>query len=310
MTRQTKNSFKKILKKSVPVYLVALLFINTTGVAYMVQYYLFKQQINQIWAVIGDTPEQKAERLQTLLFPSEGVNLGIKWGDLGVKLVEIGVIDEEKFLATSRSASNNDFYSQVLSGYTDEYIIVDENNAHFVLNMFWAFGLALESPVLNEGIMSEYEEVGNFASTGGWTLGKENAMNYYGKHKMLDLNKDQHDMVNRIASGIFRPCCGNHTAFPDCNHGMAMLGLIQLMVANGYSEAKIYDLALKINTYWFPDTYITIAQYMEEFRDTSWEDVNPQEMLGNNFSSAAGYSSISSQVKPLPSSGGGGGCGV
>lgn len=35
--------------------------------------------------------------------------------------------------------------------------------------------------------------------------------------------------VEEVAAAVYRPCCNNHTPFPGCNHGMAMLGLLELM---------------------------------------------------------------------------------
>ncbi|MBI4009352.1 hypothetical protein HY357_03900 [Candidatus Roizmanbacteria bacterium] len=48
-----------------------------------------------------------------------------------------------------------------------------------LLNFFWAVGLANKTKVLTEGQMvSNNNDTGNFASTGGWTLSKENAQMY------------------------------------------------------------------------------------------------------------------------------------
>ena len=41
-------------------------------------------------------------------------------------------------------------------------------------------------------------------------------------------------MENKIAKGIYRPCCNNSTYFPDCNHGMAMLGLLVPSLTRGH----------------------------------------------------------------------------
>lgn len=35
--------------------------------------------------------------------------------------------------------------------------------------------------------------------------------------------------VEEVAAAVYRPCCNSHTPFPGCNHGMAMLGLLELM---------------------------------------------------------------------------------
>jgi len=44
---------------------------------------------------------------------------------------------------------------------------------------------------------------------------------------------------------------------------MAMLGLLELMAAQGVGEEEMYKAALAVNSYWFPDTYLTIAEYMQ-----------------------------------------------
>ena len=76
---------------------------------------------------------------------------------------------------------------------------------------------------------------------------------------------------------------------------MAMLGLLELMASQGVGEQDIYKTALAVNSYWFPDTYLTIATYMQQ-KGTAWKDVSPQEMLSAPYSSSSGYRDISSQV--------------
>lgn len=60
---------------------------------------------------------------------------------------------------------------------------------------------------------------------------------------------------------IFRPCCGNSTAFPDCNRGMAVLGLLELLLSQGATEDELYEAARVFNAYAFSETYITLAAY-------------------------------------------------
>ena len=154
-----------------------------------------------------------------------------------------------------------------------------------------------------------YGGAGNFASTGGWTIAQGSAMDHYSKHKFFNLTSDQQALVDKISRGIYRPCCGNSTHFPDCNHGMAMLGLLELMASQGASEQDIWKAALAVNSYWFPDTYMTIAAYMKS-KGIEWKDANPQEILGAGYSSGQGYAKIASQVVAPSSSQSGGGCGV
>ncbi len=142
---------------------------------------------------------------------------------------------------------------------------------------------------------ARYGDAGNFASTAGWTLARGNAMDHYGKHSFVDLTPEGQATVERVSKNIFRPCCDNSTYFPDCNHGMAMLGLLELMASQGVSEEEMYRAALKVNAYWFPDTYLTIAQYLNA-KGIDWQEANPKEILGAGFSSISGYRRILESV--------------
>lgn len=246
------------------------------------------------------------------LFPEGGITLPVTWGDLGWKLASVGVIDLEKFetLYQSRGGLTEE-QKNILTGKDNGQIVMNENNANFLLNMLWALGLANKSPILEKGQMMNpaYGGAGSFASTGGWTLAEGDAMDHYSKHKMFPMTPEQHALAEKVAQGIFRPCCGNGTHFPDCNHGMAMLGLIQLMASQGVSEEDMYKVALQVNSYWFPDQYATIAAYMKS-QGTDWKDVSPKEMLSANYSSAGGFRNIMAKVSNPQQSSGGGGCGV
>ena len=87
-----------------------------------------------------------------------------------------------------------------------------------------------------------------FASTGGWSLSKGNAMDHYSRHNFVVLTQAQAELVERVSKNIYRPCCNNSTYFPDCNHGMAMLGLLELMASQNISEGQMYKIALSVNS--------------------------------------------------------------
>jgi hypothetical protein len=199
---------------------------------------------------------------------------------------------------------------RLLYGEDNGNLEINEQNSRMLLNLLWAFGLANKNSILEEGPMRDerYGGAGNFASTGGWTLAEGDAMDHYSKHPFATLTPEQQNLVENVARNIYRPCCGNPTYFPDCNHGMAMLGLLELMASQGADEAEMYKTALQVNSYWFPSTYLTIAKYFKK-RGVEWNDLDPQEILGSAYSSASGYRQIRSEVEP-PKSSGGGGCGV
>ena len=245
----------------------------------------------------GTLSAKALANLEQEVLPENGVVLPITWGDRGKQLVEVGVIDQEKFGDISVQENNGQ-------------LVITKENEHTLLNLLWAFGLANKNEILEKGPMMDpqYKGAGNFASTGGWTLAKGDAMDHYSMHSLITLTPEQQKLVEEVSKNIYRPCCGNSVYFPDCNHGMAMLGLLELMAAQGVSEADMYRAALTVNSYWFPDTYITIAQYLKS-KGTDWNKADPKGLLSANFSSGAGFAAIKEQVAPIePKSGGG--CGV
>ena len=277
---------------------------------------LYKDRLTPIQADSSSGETQKSARqisaLEKAVLPETGVILPVTWGDLGSKLVSTGAIDADKFktIYNQLGAFSNE-YKNLLLGQNDGKLKITNENAGYLLNLFWALGLANKNPILELGEMASpaYGGAGKFASTGGWTIAQGSVMNHYSRHKFFDLTPEQQALVDKVSRGIYRPCCGNSTHFPDCNHGMAMLGFLELMASQGASEQDMWKAALAVNSYWFPDTYMTIAIYMKD-RDVEWEDVSPQEVLGVNYSSAQGYAKIASQVTSPSSTQSRGGCGV
>lgn len=249
------------------------------------------------------TPEPTMENLSAVVIPPSGYTVNLKWGDTGKKLIETGAIDLKKYQENYSAAQ----YQELLTYLTeskDKGITINKDSAYFWVNTLWALGLVQKSDVLDKGIMgTEYNDkgkVGNFASTGGWTLGSKDAVKLYSSAQIMALTPEQQQLVDRIAQGIYRPCCDNPTSFPDCNHGMAILGLIELMVSQGFSEAEIYKASLAFNSYWFSQTYIDLAYYFQTKENTTWDKVDPKRVLGAQYSSATGYRSIKENLEPIP----------
>jgi hypothetical protein len=247
-------------------------------------------------AEISQTSQLSA--LGEVVLPSDGVILPVSWGNLGARLISVGAIDEKKFKAVyDQSGEFTEEYKNLLLGQNNSKLKITKENSAYLLNLFWALGLASKNEILEDGEMMDplYRGAGNFASTGGWTIAVGNPMDHYSKHQFFNLSPEQQAKVDKISRGIYRPWCGNPTHFPDCNHGMAMLGLLELMASQDVSEEDMWGAALAVNSYWFPDTYVTIATYMKN-KGIEWKDVSPQEVLGANYSSASGYRRIATQI--------------
>lgn len=249
--------------------------------------------------------------LEKEITPDQGVVLPVKWNDLGRQLVESGVIDQQKFneLYASRGGLS-EADKKFLMDSNNGNIKITEENSGLWLNLFWALGLGSKNPILENGPMSDaqYGGVENFASTGGWTLAQGNTMDHYSRHNFFALTADQQALVEAVAKNIYRPCCDNATYFPDCNHGMAMLGLLELMAFQGASEKEMYQAALAINSYWFKDKYLTLAEFLKS-KNIKWQEVDPKNIVGAELSSASGFRRVMSQMEPRqPKSGGS--CGV
>ncbi len=244
---------------------------------------------------------QALNALQEQVVPSGGTVLPVTWGSLGRQMVDAGVIDENQFKAlyAQRGGLPADM-QQMIDGTNNGQIKMTPQNAGIILNMLWALGLGNKNPILENGPMQnpQYGGAKNFASTGGWTLAVGNAMNHYGAHQFVALTSAQQALVESVAKNIYRPCCGNSTYFPDCNHGMAMLGLLELMASQGATADQMYQAALTANSYWFPDTYLAIARYLQN-KGVAWNAAKPEDILGATYSSAQGYQQILSQIQQV-----------
>lgn len=267
---------------------------------------------NEKVAVSTESIDRNSSLLEASVLPVEGFELPVAWKDYGKQMVEKGVIDQEKFealYANRGGLSEED--EKLLAGTDNGKLRMTAENAPILLNLLWAFGLGSKNVILEKGPMTDknYGGAEKFASTGGWSLSRGKVMDHYSKHAFVTLNAEEQMSVERVSQGIYRPCCNNATYFPDCNHGMAMLGLLELMASQGVSEEEMYRVALQVNAYWFPQTYLTLAKYFEE-KGTEWKNADAKLLLGKEYSSASGYKQVLTEIDPVNQTRGGGSCGV
>ncbi len=190
-------------------------------------------------------------------------------GPLLRQLVEDSVLDTLS-LNTALARSGHPLtvsQRQVLDG-RDMSLRVDADNAAFLLNTLWTLGLANANAVLTRGPMFTRSggQIGRFASTGGWSLGARPATHVYAAHPLVPLRPAHQRQLENVLEQVFRPCCDNSTYFPDCNHGMAMLGLLTLLASQGADQGQLFQAAYVANRIWFPEPFAHIAAYLANHR--------------------------------------------
>lgn len=279
-------------------------------------YYLPKTPVKNAAGVLPSAGS--SESLIGEINPKSGYTINAKYGDIGYKLVKDGAIDFEKFKEVYNSAGEplTEKQLKILSDGLDEKITINSDNSYFLLNFFWALGLANKNPILDEGEMTKYGEdkIKSFASTGGWTIGKKPVMEIYSNSRIVVLTPEQQKKVEEVSSGVYRPCCGNSTAFPDCNHGMALLGVLELMASNDASTEEMFEAAKYFNAFWFPQNYLDLALYFKSKEGLDFKDIDARIITGKNYSSASGWRETkkwlteNNLIEKAPASGGS--CGV
>lgn len=262
-------------------------------------------------AIDGDAPQQ-------VVFPAEPYTLNVTYGDIGPALISRGAVDYERFESLFEQVGNplTDEQRKILRSGSDGQITIDKGNARFLLNFFWAFGLSNRNPILEQGAMAEFSQgdVGRLASTGGWTLGRTTGSDLYSAFEILSLTPEQQRLAERVASQVYRPCCNNNAAFPDCNHGMAMLGLLELMAAQGATESEMLEAAKQINGFWFPNQMLHVAMFFEAAQGWDFAEIPGEMAVGPAVFSGSGHQNLMTWMKERGmldrAPGGGVSCGV
>ena len=243
-----------------------------------------------------ETIELRQQKELTTLYeqvnPKGGYALPISYGDLGPRLLEGGVISYDAFAAIYENSGNplSAEQTEILKNGSDEEIVITAQNAHFLLNFFWAVGLANKNSILTDGPMVQNSggQIARFASTGGWTLATKPVTELYASMDLIPLTAEQQKLVEEVAAAIYRPCCNNHTLFPDCNHGMAMLGVLELMASQGATADEMFEAAKYINAYWFPQQTLETAIYLQLNEKIDFASADARLVVGNKLSSASG----------------------
>jgi hypothetical protein len=250
--------------------------------------------------------------------PPDGYTIPASFGNIGPQMLDAGAIDLNQFAQIYQQAGKPLTAEQmaVLTKGSSSPIVIDAENAYFLLNFFWAFGLVNQNPALTEGPMMSKgrEQVGNYASTGGWTIGAKPAAELYASTLMISLTPEQQDRMMKVATAVYRPCCDNPTHFPDCNHGMAMLGLLELMASQNATVEEMFDAAKYVNAFWYPQQMLEIATYFSVNEKVDFAKADSRQVVSRQYSSGSGFKAVhqwlaaNGLLEQIPNNGGG--CGV
>ena len=253
---------------------------------------------------------------QTLLaaqiIPTTGYTLSFKWGDSIHKLVETGAlnISNLSIILNSSKQPLTPAEAEILNGTYNGYIQFNSTNVEFVQLVLWSLGINNNNTIINEGqiinasvpyanqinnnaslnqkVAPQYVASHYFASTGGYgPLGKLQL----GGLDIINLTSQQQALMYDVATHSYRPCCDNPTAFPDCNHGAAALGLIELLASQGANESQMYGAVRDFYQYQFPQQYAEIAAYFDS-QGMNYSQVNSSVVMGYSFSSYSGFSNV------------------
>ncbi|HSA99724.1 MAG TPA: hypothetical protein VLE49_03670 [Anaerolineales bacterium] len=252
-----------------------------------------------------ETAKAKQQKELTQLYeqvnPKDGYTLPVSYGDLGPQLLQGGVIQYDAIAALYEQSGQSLSAEEIaiLKKGSDKQITINAQNSRFLLNLFWAVGLANKNPILTEGLMVQNSggQVEGYASTGGWGLAAKPVTELYASMDLIPLTAEQQKSVEEVASAVYRPCCNNPTHFPDCNHGMAMLGILELMASKGASTDEMFQAAKYVNAYWFPQQTLETAAYLKSNKGTDFVDADARLVVGQKLSSASGSAMVHSDLQ-------------
>jgi hypothetical protein len=244
----------------------------------------------------GDNVAFDIASLAAQVNPADGYDLGVSYGDLGPQVLAAGGIDYSAFAALYESSGLplTEEQVEILTEGTDKPIVISAENAHFLLNFFWAVGLLNTNPILTEGPITQNSggQIERFASTGGWTLGTKPVTELFASYKLIPLTPEQQARVEEAASLIYRPCCNNPTLFPDCNHGMAMLGLLELIASHGGNVDEMLQAAKYVNAFWFPQQALETAVFLQSTQSIDFRNADPALVVGKEMYSGSGFATV------------------
>src|SRR3990172_8332809 len=162
------------------------------------------------WGAVA-APAVDAARLHAhamaQVVPVRGYQSRVVLGDSIVKLAREGVIDAKKLEALyAQRGGLPEELKGILTMSSRAPMLLTAKNATLYVNILWALGLANHMETNSTSPLNGPARF-NYASTGGWTLGREaNGGASFNKIPIAALTPQQEALVTRVAQHSFRPC--------------------------------------------------------------------------------------------------------
>ncbi len=289
-TKPRRSVIKKLRKYWLIITLIAFLTGSAGGFG------VGRYSVNRDMAATAQNKSHEMAAMVNAISPTDGFELQVVYGIVGPNLLETGAIDLSAFkqLYQQKEQPLSEQEIEVLTNGSQEQIVITRENANFLLNFFWATGLASKNPILDNGPIQVASggQIDGFASTGGWTIGTKPIKELFSSTKVFSLSSEQQARVEEVAAMVYRPCCNNPTLFPDCNHGMAMLGLLELMASQNATTTEMLQAAKSVNAFWFPQQTLEQAIYFKATQKTDYAKVDAKLIVGQQYSSLTGFQNM------------------
>lgn len=284
ITLPTKNYSNR--DKALRILFAVIVFMSGLGSGYL------------LWGRNGSsqTASSEMDAMVKLINPQKGFEIRAVFGDIGPKLIAAGAIEPKSFELIYQQAGKplSEKEMGILTNGSQDRLVINQQNSYFLLNLFWALGLTNKNQILDQGSIQEANggNIEQFASTGGWTIGIKPITEIFSSTSIFSLSPEQQARVEEVANVVFRPCCNNPTSFPDCNHGMAMLGLLELMASQNASTDDMFNAAKQVNAFWYPQQTLEQGLFLKYAKGLNYQNADARMIVGQDYSTASGFSLI------------------
>jgi len=222
--------------------------------------------------------------------PPNGYTLPVQYGQMGPKLLEAGVIDiavlKQYFQQTGQVLSDKEI--ELLIRGSQEPVVINHQNASYLLTLFWGLGLANQNPIF---------DISPIPQASDWTLGRKSGSDLFSSTVILKLSPDQQARVEELARAVYRPCSDVATLSPDNKYSIAMLGLLEFMASQNVSSDEMFSTVKQVNAFWFPQQTLEQAIFFVATQLKDYANVDSRLIASRQYFSATGFRQLHQWLK-------------